>query len=315
MRFSKYSFLVLIIAILIIGGCNSNKNKSVGQYLSGIDGIKISFSPAAPTSSFNQGDSVPVKVVLTNEGESEVAAAKAQVKIFGIPHSTFGISDQYKPTSGSLLPKSFDRSQGGEQNVDMGSMSYNLDVVNFEKFDLQANVCYDYYTKADINVCITSVDIQQSTATQGCTVASGNTIERISKGDVSSAPVQITSLKEDLRGSNEILLTLLLENKGTGKIYKIDNECSDLDKPESLDLVDMVKLDVPTTFSCALIDSNSNSGYVRLKGGKATVNCRRTVTEANGFTEKFKATLSYKYISTTSKVITIYSLSTASKSS
>ncbi len=314
MRFSKYSFLVLIISILIISGCQNN-TKSIGQYLGGVEGIKIAFSPAAPTSSFNQGDNVPVKVVLTNFGESEVAIAKAQVKIFGIPHATFGISDQYKPTSGVLLPKSFDRNQGGEQTVDMGLAAYNLDVVNFEKFDFQANVCYDYYTKADINVCITSVDIQQSTATQGCTVASGNTVERIAKGDVSSAPVQITSLKEDLRGSNEVLFTLLLENKGNGKIYKIENQCSDLDKPESLDLVDMVKLDVPTTFSCALIDSNSNSGYIRLTGGKATVNCRRVVTEANSFTEKFKATLSYKYISTTSKTITIYSPSTASKSS
>jgi hypothetical protein len=312
MRLSHLTVLILLMGIIMIGGCNTGtKTPTNGPYSGGVNGVAISFLAAAPTPTFNKGDSVPVKVLLKNNGEFDIASGEAQVKIYGIHHPSFGLSDQFKATSGELLGLNNLRTEGGEQQIDMGSINYNQDIVGSEKFTLNAEVCYPYMTDAILNACITTNKIEASGSQKSCTIQTGKSTEKIAKGDVSGAPVQVTSITEELKGTNRVMFHITVENKGKGRVFKYDAACADLEKVEQTDISNIVSISTPEDVQCILLDKTSNSGDIRLTAGKKIVDCYKDVTETNSYAQKIDFKLKYKYLDTTSLGIEIYQTMTA----
>ena len=312
MKFSHLTVLILLIGIIIIGSCNTNTpTNTAGSYKGGINGVAISFIPAAPTPTFNKGDAVPVKVLLKNNGEFDVASGEAQVMIYGIHYPSFGLSDQFKATSGELLGLNNLRTEGGEQQVDMGSINYNEDIVGSEKFTLNAEVCYPYMTDAILNACITTNKIEAGGSQKSCTIQTGKSTEKIAKGDVSSAPIQVTSITEELKGTNRVMFHITIENKGKGSVFKSSATCSDLGKVEQTDIANIVGITAPEDIQCILLDKTSNTGDIRLTAGKKIVDCYKDVTETSSYTQKINFKLNYKYLDTTSLIIEIYQTMTA----
>lgn len=304
----KYFVIFFLITLLLTVSACKKDTKQTGPFKGGINGVEISFLPTAPPSEFNSRDTVPVKVLLKNKGERDVAEGEAKVQLFGIHYPSFGLSEEYRQTSGKLIGISEFVTEGGEQQVDIGVISYNKEIINFEEFQLKARVCYPYSTKAQLNVCISSLNLEQGGAEKVCSVSG----EKLGKNDVSSAPIQITRVTEKLRGSDQLLFDISIENKGKGLPYRNSMECSDLnDAIKKSDNENIVVVKVPEDIKCSFLGETASTGELRLTEGKKILTCRRNVPETgSNFEQKLTITLEYKYVDTTTKSIKIFETST-----
>ncbi|MFA5176152.1 MAG: hypothetical protein WC413_02745 [Candidatus Nanoarchaeia archaeon] len=296
-------FLVICSLVFISADCGGKKDPGAGTYLGGTQGVTIAFKASSPVPTFQQKDTVPVKVDLKNLGEYDLQIGEAKAKIFGINLANFGLTSagNYKGTPGLLRKKSEFFPEGGTQTVDFGSLKYNLPISGeLEKYTLRAKVCYPYQTLAAVNVCMTSANLQDQT-TGICAIAG----EKVVAGDISGAPLQITSITQELRGANQVKFNLKIENKGAGKVFLPEADCTKLEENiENLDKKDQVVVEFisPTDIKCGQEDSNKAT--INLIGTTGTLICYKDVT--NPFVENLKISLKYVYVSETSKEVTIY---------
>lgn len=294
----KQLFFVLILSLLLISACNQKTPTSTGPFKGGTNGVSISFLANYPPSKFDVGESVPVRVLLNNKGEFDLNANEAEVQLYGIHRPSFGISEGYVKASGDL-PGIGVIETGGEQEVDLGDIAYTQAVQNSEKFTLRARVCYPYETDSQIKACISSVNIEESKGEQVCSI----TGEKITKGSVSSAPIQITSFTEEFRGADKIIFNIAIENKGVGNVYALDSLCSELDDPDfRLDNENVLLFSItPSDIECRFASGTGSSGEVRLRERLANVVCTKEVTETDSsFEQNIIVNLKYKYVDSTS---------------
>jgi len=306
----KVLALMIVFSIMFIAvQCGKTQTKTTGgTFISGTDGVKISFKDTM-VSEFQQSDSVPVNVILQNKGENDLIAGEAKVKLFGVDLANFGLSSakSYKGTTGALKGISSINPEGSEQEVNFGNMKYAQQVVGSDiSYTLRAKVCYPYKTNALSGVCMTSKEFEK--VETGICSLSG---EKITKGDVSSAPVQITSITEETRGSEQVKFNIKIENKGDGNIYSITSNCDELDKDsiKALDKKNKVSYEVlaPTNVKCG--SAEASKGEITLVAGDKgassyTLTCWKTVDDI--YEDKLNIRISYIYISETSKQIRIY---------
>ncbi len=304
----KKTLLVLLtISLILIAGCKKEE-AGTGPYIGGIKGIDAVFNPNGPPSQFNEDQEVSVKVTLTNNGEFNLDNGLVEVQLFGVNRPVFGLNDQYKATEGVLYGIDTFNTQGGEQQIDFGVMKYNQKISNQEDFTLKAKICYPYTTFAQIKACVSSVSIEEGKGDQVCTIEG----EKVVKGSVSSGPVQITSLKQEFRGADLVLFNMNIENKGVGKVYKIDSICSDLDDAvKRADNEDTIHVKIiPEDIKCRFLGATSNEGDIKLAAGIKTLTCQQAVEgTGSNFEEKISVELTYKYLDQTSKSFKIFQTS------
>ena len=129
------------------------------------------------------------------------------------------------------------------------------------------------------------------------------------KGDVSSAPITISSLKEQTRGGQQVRFDLVIENKGGGEVYNPSVSCEELDEEMfRLSNGNKVKLEIvnPVNVKCDFKDKEpENSGIVELKMGKATVSCWLDVND-EPYADRLSLKLDYMYRDDTSTNIRIF---------
>ena len=301
---NKYIVIISLSLLLVLSGCKTTETPPTGAFLGGTDGVSIEFVNLAPPSSFNQNDSVKVKVLLTNKGESRVATGNAKSRIFGITLENFGLTSAYKSNLGPIEAKGEFTKEGGEQEIELGTIKYKLSVINSEDYTLRARLCYPYQTKALVDVCIKST-ISQESGEQIC----DTTGEKVGSGSISSAPIQITSITEQTRGSDQVRFDIVIENKGVGEVYPVDSKCEDLDNEikriENRNKIN-VKVNSPVNVLCSFRSREpSSEGIVTLDStGKGTLSCWKNVEET--VEDKLSMTLSYVYRDQTTKQVTIY---------
>ena len=304
---NKFYFLVIIsIGLLFISACDNSSTGISGPFKGGTDGLEISFVDSAPPSSFNQDESVPVRIKIKNNGENNIAAGEAKVKLFGVYLPSFTLDSNYLPSEGAIPGISEFIDDGGEQEIDMGELKYTRDIFNSNEFTLKAKACYPYMTKSQIETCVSSVSIEESGGDKVCSI-SGN---KVTGGSVSSAPVQVTSLTEEFRGANQILFKVKVENKGDGEAYDLSKSCEDLEndvtRGSSKGIINVEVL--PADFVCSFLDGESNTGTIRLgtdQGKEFT--CRMNVEDADAnYFQGVNVNLRYKYTTIGDTSFTIY---------
>jgi len=297
-------FLLISLSItllLFMGACEKTPTQQ-GPYIGGITGVSVEFMTSAPPSQFSQGESVPVTVIVKNQGEENIIKGNTQVRIYGIKPENFGLSSKYVGTPGDLLGKG-STAEGGNQRIDFGSMKYNIDVVNSEDFTMRARVCYPYKTRGKIDICVKSVVAQES-GDSVCALAG----EKVTKGSVSSGPVQITSVKETTRASSEVRFDITIENKGPGEVFTPEMQCEDYENDDfRLSKKDFVgvKITNPVGVKCSFIDGVEDSeGQINLLLGKDILTCWVNAEEA--YQDKLDIALSYYYFDKAAKSVTIF---------
>jgi hypothetical protein len=306
----KYFILIFFSLLLMISSCTTTDTTKKGTFLGGAEGVSISFVNLAPSSQFSQNDSVKIKVLLKNKGETKVATGNTKARIFGITLENFGLVKEYKSNLGPLEAQGEFTKEGGQQEIDLGTIKYKLPIINSEDYTLRARLCYPYQTKASVDVCIKS-SLSQESGEQICDTAG----EKVTSGSVSGAPIQITSITEQTRGSDQVRFDINIENKGVGEVYPVDTKCEDIDddfgqenqikRVENKGKIN-VKINSPIGVVCSFRSGEpSSEGIITLdSAGKETLSCWKSVEET--VVDKLSITLSYIYRDQTTKQITIY---------
>jgi hypothetical protein len=292
--------MVFLVFGLFISGCDNGDSGSDGSgpFSGGISGLSLSFVEGAPLSQFNAGESVPFQVLVKNNGEHEVLAGEVNVKLFGVsPTSWEGLITEYVPTSSELFGITKDVDVGGEEIVSLGEGSYIGTVYGSQEFSVHAKMCYPYTTTTVSTVCMDSTTIEQ-TGVQTCDING----EKISKGDVSSAPIQITSISEDYHSSDSIRFTIVLKNSGSGEVYSKDVSCNEFG------VLDEGKIYVelePTDVICYFSGGKSNSGIISLGDDSKTLICERIVEDTSSYIDNLNIILSYNYVDSIETKVTV----------
>jgi len=300
----KYFAIIFLSLLLISSGCKQQDTGKKGAFVGGTDGVSIEFVNLAPPTQFSQNDSVNIKVLLKNKGESKVVTGNAKARIFGVELTNFGLTPAYRGTLGPLESQGEFTKEGGEQEIDFGNLNYRQAIINSEEFTLRARLCYPYQTKASVDACLKS-SLSQESGEQICNIND----EKISSGSVSSAPIQITSIKEQTRGTDQIRFDIMIENKGKGEVYPVSSKCEDLDdeikRVENKNKIN-VKVNSPVGVVCSFRSGEpSSEGLITLDTtGKDTLSCWKTVEET--VVDKLSLTLSYIYRDQATKQITIF---------
>lgn len=234
-------------------------------------------------------------------------SGKAKAKIFGINLNTFGLTDQYKGSAGPLRGRGEFSDQGGEQVLDFGNARYNQPIINSQDFTIRAKVCYPYQTKGLVNVCITPL-IAKESGKEVCSVEE----QKVKKGDISSGPVQITSVTEEIRGSDQVRFNIEIQNQGKGDVFMPEIECEKLEEATArVANKDKVEVHIlnPADVQCDFRTSDlTNRGIVELVGGKQVVSCFTTARDS--YEDKLNIRLNYVYLDETSVPVTIFESTT-----
>ena len=301
--------IILLALALFIAGCDKEVAEGDGPFIGGVDGVAISFREGAPLTEFNQGEDIPVKVLLKNNGEYAISSGTSFVRLYGVKHDSFGLAPEYKAVTGDLrgAEKGF-LEEGGEQEVDFGVLNYNLDVRGKVDQTLRAKVCYPYRTEARVNACISSRRISETGADEVCSVDG----EKLVGGSVSKGPVQLTSFTEKIIGTDEVAFTLTFENQHTGTAYSKDGVCEDFDDPTKVITHDgVVFIDLfPEDIVCSFVGEDANSGVVNIKDGPKNLVCRMPVDSSTGsnYPQDVTVTADYKYVEGTEVPLTVLGL-------
>ena len=304
---NKVLALFLIFSLLFVAAqCGTTTPKDTATtFIGGSNGVEIAFKETAPIAEFQQTDSVPLTVVLKNKGESDLITGAAKVKLFWVNLDSFSIAtNTYKGTSGPLKKVSSISPEGSEQEVNFENIKYKLQIPGNEvNYALKAKVCYPYETDTFASLCIRSKLLEKEV---GCTLDEGKNAERIKTGDVSSAPIQVTSLTEKTRGSDQVQFAIKIENKGTGKVYTANSDCEALDKDtiKKLDSENKISYEITNPAGVKCGSSETNKGDITLVNNAYTLNCWKTVDSV--YEDKLNLKLNYVYISDTTKNIKIF---------
>lgn len=299
----KTYIMFLLAIILLISGCETTDktDTGAGPFIGGVGEVTIEFEDIAPPDQFNQGEDVPVKVLLTNTGEHDVVSGNAKAKIYGIDLDSFGLTNDYLTNIGILRGKGEFNKEGGEQEIDFGYLNYNQDIFNSQDFIIRGRVCYPYQTTAIIDVCIKSESSEEDNV---CSI----TGEKVTENSVSAAPIKITSLTQDTRGSNQVRFDIKIENKGNGDVYSENLACEDIDDQIlKYNNKNRLTLEVihPLGVTCGFrTGEDSNIGEVVLDNDVDEISCWMDVE--NTYEDTLRLLLKYMYTDTTQKTVTIY---------
>ena len=311
----RYAFTIILLAVtLILSGqqsCTTGQNNEagVGPYIGGTEGLGIAFLDDAPPLSGNfQGDQIPLEVELTNNGETNVDTNVAVVNLIGVVMGGDFELTKANGQANNIGPMERIRNAGDVPSSDF----VNLGTAKLKDSkpigpswspNVRAQVCYPYSTSLQIaNLCIPGD--RRETGTIECEIDNAENL--VNKGDVSGAPVQVTSVVESRTGTG-VRVRLDIENVGGGSIINLP--CSNAVNVPPIENRDIVSVSVPDGYNCLFSDGASGtSGIVELRTNKGRLICTRDIGgTGKSYLDRFTGTLTYNYVEGISKTILIQS--------
>ncbi|MBU2639206.1 MAG: hypothetical protein KKG75_00700 [Nanoarchaeota archaeon] len=303
----KYALgVVLLIVVLLVSGqegCQTGgETVGTGPYVGGNDGLSIVFLEDAPPASGNfQGESIPLEVELTNNGEKEIATGSAYIKLIGAITSNSFTTTKTTATNTGAISAIRDASDVSDNDfVNLGTATLNDAIGASWSPLIKAQLCYPYETNIQIdNLCVPGDN--RETGTKECEIDSAKNL--VAKGDVSAAPVQVTSIVES-RASDGIRITMDIENQGNGYVLDPSKTCDSV--TGVVDREDyVVVVNIPgDVWTCNYKDAAAKT--VELRDNSGRLRCSKSIGgTGRAYNDRFVATLSYKYVDTVSKSIVI----------
>ncbi len=311
MRKSIFTIILLAVTLVLSGqqGCErTTDSDTAGPYIGGTEGLSIAFLDDAPPLSGNfQGDPIPLEVELVNNGETNVETNSAVVNLIG---TVMGGAFDLTVTNGQVSntgPIDRIRNAGDVPSSDFVNLG-SARLKDTEPIgpswspNVRAQVCYPYSTSLQIgNLCIPGD--RRETGTVECEIDNAENL--VNKGDVSGAPVVVTSVMESRTGTG-VRVRLDIENVGGGSIINLPCTTA-VNAP--VDNRDVISVSVPAGYSCLFSDGTSgNSGTVKLRTNKGRLICTKDIGgTGKSYLDRFTATLTYNYVEEASKTILIQS--------
>ncbi|MBW2971221.1 hypothetical protein KY320_03615 [Candidatus Woesearchaeota archaeon] len=294
----RKELLVLMgLVLVVLAGCKGKNTVSASDpFLGGTTGLLISFMEDAPPVEVYDGGDFPFDIVvkLTNDGVSDVAASDVRVKISGIDPAQFSktSADLVRSPDEELI-RTYKDSEGNEIEgittlVAFDSLNYHETLSGNLQFPVRVDVCYKYSTKAVTQLCIKE-DLQDTSEDAVCIVTGDKPVYS------SRAPVQITDMKESVRGGERIGFVFTVKNMGNGNLYQKDSKCD----TTGIKYENKVWIDVNSGMAgleCqGLSEGTSSSGYATLYGGERVITCTQDAASSTDYIKPVDITLTYDY--------------------
>jgi hypothetical protein len=327
----KYVYLALLALLLTACGPSGQQNGVDDPYIGGTEGLAVSFMQNAPPAEIYDGGQFPftVAVVLQNLGEADIGPDS----VLGVTgDNSFGLVQLtgINPTqfAGQLgvplvMEKTFvdaDISLTGARRTQDGSIiAGDTNIVQFDGFNylgdnqgntqvtLRANVCYDYRTRSNTQVCIKDNILENLQDDSICTLSGDKTAKN------SGAPVHVVGLKQSPLGRDRIQVTFTIQNVGNGQIFKrardqfnidpygagpCDTSITNPNRNQVFVHVFLSDESMNGFIQCPLL-GNSNQGYINLfQGNAVTMSCTlETNPQGNRiYTDTLRINLDYTYM-------------------
>jgi len=282
-------FAVFAFLLLGVNGCQK-------EVVEKTNGLVMSFVDMAPPSTIITTQTFPVYVDIENKGEGNIDGGEAKFYLKGVGEN---IKDIQTKLSNSVFLEQW---RGTERLVFATKAKSPLELKDSYIFPLVLVSCYNYGTFTQIPVCIAKNE------SDVCDIQG----EKVAATSNSVAPIQVTSLKENVVG-NKIVMELVVENKGVGEtegnVYLENTNCDILQDETHDEYINellkegKVDIDIKTEegFTCSPHEELSLKA-----GGKGKVICEKILGK-DDHTSLFTIAMNYKYIDSISKVITLMS--------
>lgn len=291
---------LMVLSILILGaslqGCELGKKQAESF---GGGGLVFNFVENAPPSEVVLGIPFNIFIDVENKGGATLTSGSANFYLSGIGEAIQ--STEIKKTNSVNLEKASEYFSGGKERIKFSeTATSSLPIENVFPLNLELTACYDYSTVTESVICV-------GKSSGVCSIGG----EKITSNSSTSAPVTVTSIKENVVG-NKLIITFIISNEGRGKVYSPNSDCELLQQGEINERLNEgeVYVDVVTEqgFTCLLKQKGTYS-TIRDTSGQATigsVTCEKVLSE-NEETHSaiFKIITSYKYREKKNKVITI----------
>ena len=277
--------ILMVCLILVLAGCEQETTSTAKgkTFIGGTEAIEFNFMEGSPPPEVYDGGNFPFEVTLNveNKGEYDVNKDEIKFQLIGFYPEDFnadaasltGITPD-EDLAGAYIDSEGNQIPGGITYVNFPELNYIGQLKGNNEFPIRAEVCYEYGTKSQTDLCILR-DLTK-TSDKVCEVNEQKVVES------SSSPIQIENFEESVAGTNKITFSFEVVHRGTGLISK-DAVCSDA-------LVDKNKVKVTVsgiedlgTLTCSGIDEE---GYVTLYGGKRLVRCTIDLNDRGSDFEK-----------------------------
>lgn len=282
-------FLLLFAVTFLLCGANGCQEK---EKLFNTQGLEMNFAENAPPLSVIVNQEFPIYVDIYNKGGAHIDAGKAKFYLTGIGPNLEDVSTDKANKVRLVKEASYERLIFAQT----AKSTFSLE--NAFSLPLALVACYDYGTVVQVELCI------GANTTRVCSIEG----EKIVKGSNSAAPIQITSLKEEVVG-NKLQVHFVIENRGKEQtqVFSPTLDCEKRrDLSESLK-EGKVKIRINTKesgFACKLKNEDF-ADVLTLEGitdlGK--VLCEKTLVGGEGHVIPFTIIVHYKYLdSITTKI-------------
>jgi len=293
----QYIAVILLLSVLVVSGidgCPGGGKTAKAVSL----GVEISFVQEAPPLSVSANHPFPIFVDVWNKGGQFIHSGEASFYLSGIGPNLEGVNEKVVNT------RTLDKESISPDRIILAEEArFTFPLETIHTVPLSLTSCYTYGTRVQASICISPVN-----GTGVCEVGS----EKITSTSNSAAPVQVTSLTEEVLG-NKYRVLFTLENQLDGTVYLPSADC---DKLQAKDVSEAFKkgkviVEVRTKeegFTCKL--QETVAPYAPADGlvGSAdlgTVVCEKILEGKKEYPTPFSIVLNYKYVDSTLKSINI----------
>ena len=271
--------------LIFVVGCGQQEETTVTtggtSFIGGSDGLSLEFMEGAPPAEvYDANFPFSVNVKVENIGEWDVAKEDISVKITGIDPADFGSPELLKQPLDDLNGAQKDPQgniiQGTISNLDFSGFQYEGTVSGSVQFNIRAETCYEYGTRAQSQVCIKK-DFLGTTGEAGLCEAS-----EAKPADNSGAPVQVEKLTESVMARNKISFLFDIAHIGTGTIHEMGTSCNTTMVKKNRVWVNVTDPALGI-IECSGLDAGSTAteGFVTLYNDMRSIRCTLTIDDAN----------------------------------
>lgn len=280
----KFFFAVLLSLAVLIAGCAEEDDvikPKEKAFIGGKQGLVMEFLPGAPPEEvFDSNNPFSIDIKLENKGEWDVDMNDATIRITGIDPTDFGLvtGNLTKHPDENLTAAQRDPQgnviQGAITNIEFPGLEYVDTVAGFVQFNIKAENCFEYGTKAQSQLCMKE-DLLGKTGEKG--VCNPNEEKIV---DNSGAPVHVTTLTESVSGRDKISFVFNIKHVGDGRVYRKATSCSTdfNDRSKVFVTVNDPQIGVLT---CSGLEGGSTTGFATLFDDERSIRCTVNVNEAS----------------------------------
>jgi len=285
-NYFKYITPFLILSLFLFTACEEETpQQPTGKaYMGGTEGLIVQFEPISikdgSVYSVFDDEEFPLEIIVRNKGEEDIESGDLKLTLLGPAKNDFSGITWEKNNQDKLEKISEFNARGGEETITFAdNANYQKEVIGAIDFTWNVNYEYKYKTHLLIDDVCFKEDLQDDRV---CEVNEDKTFS------VSSAPITVTSVKEESAGGGIIRLVLEVQNIGTGDSAVVGEEFNNRFDRIGFTMEDSDKWDCTPKDNTLRLDKATGIG---------TLYCKidEPLAEGEIYSSPVKMTLEYLY--------------------